>query len=62
MKTTTKVTEPQGVLEVRQWKRKVSAQIERLGAEEFHKRAAKKHQDLFDSIEKTRLAKQHKAA
>jgi hypothetical protein len=62
MKTTTKFSEPKGVLEVRQWKRKVSADIERLGYDEFHKRAAKKHEELFARIEQARLAKLHKAA
>lgn len=62
MKMKTKFAEPKGVLEVRQWKQKVSADIERLGAEEFHRRAAVKHKELFDRIEKARTAKQAKAA
>jgi 3-dehydroquinate synthetase len=62
MKTKTKFTEPKGVLEVRAWKRKVSSDIERLGAVEFHKRAAIKHHDLFERIENARLAKMRKTA
>ena len=62
MKTKTKFSEPAGVLEVRRWKRKVSASIDRLGAEEFHKKAAVKHKEIFERIEQARLAKRHKAA
>lgn len=57
-----KVLEPQSLLEVREWKRKVSADIERLGYDEFHRQSEEKHRDLFERIEAARRAKLKAAA
>ena len=57
-----KFAEPKAVLEVLSWKRKVSADIERLGYDAFHKQSEKRHHDLFERIERARQAKVRKAA
>ena len=47
----------QGIQEVRRWKSEVSARIESLGFEEFHRQAAKETAAFVAEIEKLRQAK-----
>jgi len=49
--------EPKSLLEVREWKRKVSNHIERLGWTEFHKQSEKRCKELMDHIEAHRQEK-----
>jgi hypothetical protein len=53
--------EPKSLLEVREWKAKVSAQIERLGFEAYSAQSKERHRDFWKEIEKIRLAKKPKA-
>lgn len=62
MKTKDKFVEPEGVLEVRAWKRKVSAEIERLGYDAFHAQSEKRNLDLYERIERARQAKLRRVA
>jgi hypothetical protein len=49
--------EPQSLLDVREWKRRVSAEIEKIGYEEFGKQFRKKHRNLIERIEQARQAR-----
>jgi hypothetical protein len=45
-----KAEEPESMLEVRRWKEKVSQDIETLGFDEFHRRAAKAAERMQEAI------------
>jgi hypothetical protein len=49
--------EPKSLLEIRAWKRKVSSEMNRLGIEEYNKRAEVRTRDLRERIEKRRKEK-----
>ena len=52
-----KYKEPKSLLEVRDWKRKVSHEIEELGWDGFHKKCQEKSGELMASIENARQEK-----
>jgi hypothetical protein len=52
-----KFKEPKSLLEVREWKRKVSKEIEKLGWEGFHKKCEENSGELMARIEKARQEK-----
>ena len=53
----TKFREPKSLSEVREWKLKVSKEIEKLGLKEFHKRSEELGRGLRERVEKARREK-----
>ncbi len=51
------IHEPQAVLEVREWKRHVSAEIEQLGYPAFREKCREEFKDFWAEIETARKAK-----
>jgi len=56
------IDEPKSLLEVREWKRKVSERIEAMGLDAYCKDSNERHKGFKEELEKGRLARKAKAA
>jgi hypothetical protein len=56
------IEEPKSLLEVREWKRKVSERMEAMGLDAYCKDSSERHMGFKEELEKRRLAKKAKAA
>ena len=56
------IDEPKSLLEVREWKRKASERIEKMGIDAYFENAGERHIAFKQKLEKSQSAKKPKAA